>query len=113
MAILEKKNGIKGSHTPETAHLKAYGCIAYAATTTYKRGLFKLRKLDLRADMDYLIGYNSTNIYRIWIPYQGRVIFTRDVIFDESKFFDGRKEQMTTLEMLELNDLVQRVELPD
>jgi hypothetical protein len=108
-----KRDGIKGSYAPETAHLKAYGCVAYAAITTYKRGLFKLRKLDPRADMGYFMGYDFTNIYRVWIPYQGRVIFTRDVIFDESKFFDGRKEQMTTLEMLELDDLVQRIKLPD
>jgi hypothetical protein len=110
---LGERNGIKGSHTPETAHLKAYGCVAYAATTTYKKDLFKLRKLDLKADVGYLMGYNFTNIYKIWIPYQGRVISTRNVIFDESKFFDGRKEQMTTLEMSELDDLIQRVELPD
>jgi hypothetical protein len=110
---LGERDGIEGSHTLETAHLKAYGCVAYAAITTYKRGLFKLRKLDPRADMGYLVGYDSTNIYRIWIPYQGRVISTRDVIFDESKFFNGRKKQITTLEMSELDDLVQRVELPD
>jgi hypothetical protein len=110
---LGEKDGIKGSHTPETAHLKAYGCVAYAATTTYKRGLSKLRKLDPRADVGYLVGYDSTNIYRVWIPHQRRVISIRDVIFDESKFFNGRKEQMTTLEMSELDDLVQRIELPD
>jgi hypothetical protein len=61
----------------------------------------------------YLVGYSSTNIYRVWIPHQKRVISTRDVIFNESKFFDGRKEQITSLEMLELDDLVQRIELPD
>jgi hypothetical protein len=110
---LGERDGIEGSHTPETAHLKAYGCVAYAAITTYKRGLSKLRKLDPRADVGYLVGYDSTNIYRIWIPHQGRVISTRDVIFDESKFFNGRKKQMTTLKMLELDDLVQKVELPD
>jgi hypothetical protein len=108
-----ERNGIEGSNTSETAHLKAYGCLAYTTTTIYKKGLFKLRKLDLRADMGYLVGYNFTNIYKIWIPHQGRVVSTRDVIFDESKFFNGRKEQMITLEMSELDDLVQRIELPD
>jgi hypothetical protein len=103
---LGERDGIKGSYTPETAHLKAYGCVAYAATTTYKRGLSKLRKLDPRADVGYLVGYDSTNIYRVWIPHQGRVIFTRDVIFDESKFFNSRKKQITTLEILELDDLI-------
>jgi hypothetical protein len=41
------------------------------------------------------------------------VISTRNVIFDESKFFNGRKKQITTLKMSELDDLIQRVELPD
>jgi hypothetical protein len=90
----EERNGIKGLHTPETAHLKAYECLAYAAITIYKRGLSKLRKLDPRADVGYLVGYNFTNIYRIWIPYQKHVIFTRNVIFDKSKFFNGRKKQI-------------------
>jgi hypothetical protein len=110
---LGERDGIEGLYTPETAHLKAYEYVAYAATTIYKRGLSKLRKLDPRADVGYLMGYNSTNIYRVWIPHQRRVISTRNVIFDESKFFDGRKKQITTLEMSELNDLIQRVELPN
>jgi hypothetical protein len=66
-----------------------------------------------KADIGYLMGYNFTNIYKIWISHQERVIFIWNVIFDESKFFDGRKEQITTLEISELDDLIQRVELPN
>jgi hypothetical protein len=44
----------------------------------------RLRKLDPRAHVGYLVGYNSTNIFRAWIPHQGKVISTRDVIFDEA-----------------------------
>jgi hypothetical protein len=62
---LGEKDGIKGSHTPETAHLKAYGYVAYAAIMTYKRGLSKLRKLNPRANVGYLVDYDFTNIYRI------------------------------------------------
>jgi len=36
----------------------------------------KLNKLDPRAHIRYLIGYDSTNIYRIWIPHTGKVIST-------------------------------------
>jgi len=38
----------------------------------------------------YLVGYNSTNIFRVWIPHQGKVISIRDVIFDEDTFFDKK-----------------------
>ncbi|KAM4066309.1 hypothetical protein HRG_012086 [Hirsutella rhossiliensis] len=51
----------------------------------------KKRKLDPRAFVGYLVGYNSTNIFRIWIPLLRKVISTRDVIFDESSFFDGKR----------------------
>jgi hypothetical protein len=47
------------------------------------------RKLDPRAHIGYLVGYDSTNIYGVWIPPKGIVISTRDVIFDETKFFDN------------------------
>jgi len=50
----------------------------------------RLSKLDLRAHIGYLVGYNSTNIYRIWIPYKGIIISTKDVIFDEKTFFNGK-----------------------
>jgi hypothetical protein len=110
-----ERDGIEGHVTPETAHLKAYGCVAYAASTSYTKTprANRLRKLDPRSDVGYLVGYDSTNIYRVWIPHTGRVISTRDVIFDESKFFDGRKEHLTELELAQLDDLVQRIQLPD
>jgi len=50
----------------------------------------RLSKLDPRAHIGYLVGYDSTNIYRIWIPYKGIVISTRDIIFNKKTFFDGR-----------------------
>jgi hypothetical protein len=36
----------------------------------------------------YLVGYDSSNIYRIWIPSQIRVIRTKDVTFDHNRFYD-------------------------
>src|SRR6266480_4398339 len=51
-------------------------------------------KLNPRAEISYLVGYDSTNIYRIWIPHTGKVISTRDVIFDETKFFNGKRTDL-------------------
>ncbi|KAI0991559.1 hypothetical protein K3495_g16628 [Podosphaera aphanis] len=40
-----------------------------------------------RAHIGYLVGYDSRNIYRIWIPSKKRVIRTRDVTFDHHSFW--------------------------
>jgi hypothetical protein len=42
-----------------------------------KRG----EKLESRALIGQLVGYDSTNIYRVWMPALGRVLRTRDVVF--------------------------------
>lgn len=60
----------------------------------------RLRKLDPRAHIGYLVGYASTNIYRIWIPHKGVVISTRDVIFDETTFFDGKRTDRSNSQKL-------------
>jgi hypothetical protein len=59
----------------------------------------RLRKLDPRAHIGYLVGYAS-NIYRIWIPHKGVVISTRDVIFDETTFFDGKRTDRSNSQKL-------------
>ena len=43
-----------------------------------------------RALVGYLVGYEGTNIFRIWIPRRRIVIRTRDVTFDELKQYDPR-----------------------
>jgi hypothetical protein len=39
------------------------------------------------AHLGYLIGYDSRNIYRIWILSRGKVIRARDVKFDHNAFW--------------------------
>jgi hypothetical protein len=65
---------ISGRTKPQLAHLKAYGCKAYAMTTDAKLKNKRLQKLNPRANIGYLVGYDSTNIFRIWIPHRGEVI---------------------------------------
>jgi hypothetical protein len=59
------------------AHLNEIGARAYTLNYALKRG----DKLELRALIGQLVGYDLTNIYRIWIPTLSRVIRTRDVVF--------------------------------
>ncbi|KAH0430365.1 hypothetical protein CcaCcLH18_07877 [Colletotrichum camelliae] len=97
---------------PQMAHLRRYGCRAYPLTVTYKSGQQKSNKTEPRAHVGYLCGYDSTNIYRIWIPALNKVMRTRDVTFDESKLYDPREEDISMLHKLELEKQFNQLEIP-
>jgi hypothetical protein len=106
--------GVTGPRKPILHHLKAYGCKCYALIKStgdpdYPK---KLQKLAPRAHIGYLVGYESTNIYRVWIPHKKKVISARDVIFDENEFFDGKPLRMTNELMAALDEAIEIVELP-
>jgi hypothetical protein len=96
---------------PSTAHLKAYGCRAYPLI----QNIQKTQKLDPRAQIGYLLGYDSTNIFRIWVPEKHQVIRTRDVTFDESRKYhpddlraalaDRIEDPIEFIEFLDVEDL--------
>ena len=69
---------------PSIAHLRVYGSRAYPLI--YK--IPKSEKLKPRAHIGYLVGYDSSNIFRIWVPSKKQVVRTRDVTFDETLFYD-------------------------
>jgi hypothetical protein len=52
-------------HKPNQLHLRTYGCKAFAITDDTKRHKGRLQRLDLKAWIGYLVGYRSTNIFRI------------------------------------------------
>ena len=78
---------------PSLSHLKAYGCKAYA----HIYNIPKKSKVDERAHIGHLVGYDSTNIFRIWIPSKKKVIRTRDVMFNERKFYDPSEPDLSQL----------------
>ncbi|KAM4065798.1 integrase core domain-containing protein [Hirsutella rhossiliensis] len=49
-------------------------------------------KTDPHTEIGYLVGYDSTNIFRIWIPSTSEVRRVRDVTFNESIFYDGNDQ---------------------
>ncbi|KAG7110478.1 hypothetical protein HYQ44_010868 [Verticillium longisporum] len=65
------------------------------------------RKLDPRSHIGYLCGYDSTNIYRIWVPQLKKVLRTRDVTFDESTVYKDAQspEPAVTQELFSTLDL--------
>jgi hypothetical protein len=98
---------------PQLAHLKAYGCRAYAMTKDAQLKRKRLLKLDPRAHIGYLVGYDSTDIYRIWVQHQGKVISTRDVIFDENSHFDSKRDSLTDTLIKEKDELIKKAMMPE
>jgi len=113
---------------PGLEHLKTYGCKAFAMTPDAQQKKNRLKRLHPRVWIGYLVGYASSNIYRIWIPWKGKVIAIRDVIFDEARIFDGREEtlrdevreadlsklakELQKIALLEHEDLLEKIQLP-
>ena len=69
-------------------------------------------KLNPRAHIGYLVGYDSTNIYWVWIPHKGIVISMRDIIFNESTFFKSEKEDQLEGLITKLDTLIEKVSVP-
>lgn len=77
--LYEMVTGVK----PYLFYLKIYGCKAYA----FKHHIPRKQKLESCAHIGYLVGYDSTNIFRIWIPSRRKVIRPRDVLFNKKEFY--------------------------
>jgi hypothetical protein len=76
---------------PDIGHLKVYGCKTYAYIPEKIRERERHHKLAPRAKIGYLVGYESTNIYRIWFPQQEEVRPEKNVAFNEAVFFDPQE----------------------
>jgi hypothetical protein len=76
---------VAGGHKPSMAHLSKIGVQAYYLNNKLKRG----DKMESWALIGHLVGYDSTNIFRIWLPESHTVIRTRDVVFRSNTRYDG------------------------
>jgi hypothetical protein len=76
----------------------------------------RLKRLNPRNWIGYLVGYDSTNIYRIWNPKANRIVRIRDVILDEDRVFprslEQFKDELRDIELDDLQDLLNRMNLP-
>jgi len=104
---LVTRGGLNASeHKPHQGHLKVYGFKAFAMTDIAKKKQKRLERLRPRSWIGYLVGYDSSNIYRIWNPGTNQVVRTRDVIFDEQQVFPGNKEDLAQdLSQVDLEEL--------
>ncbi|RKF80987.1 hypothetical protein GcC1_031033, partial [Golovinomyces cichoracearum] len=53
-----------------------------------KKNIPKLDKLLSRAHIGYLVGWKSTNIYKVFVPSLNKVINSRDVLIDSGNIYD-------------------------
>lgn len=72
---------------PLISHLVKIGSRAYPLKTG-DAAPGRTDKLHARSHIGYLVGFDSTNIYRVWIPSLNKIVRTRDVIFDEDQRYN-------------------------
>jgi hypothetical protein len=90
---------------PDLSNLRVIGSKAWVLITNKK-----LEKLAPRAIVGYLVGYEASNIWRIWIPTLGRVVATRDVRFDETQRWGGDTPQIQQNQIAEINSRLDRID---
>ena len=67
---------------PDVTNVYAYDYRAYPIRKEVLEDQEKVaRKTKPRTHINYLVGYGSSNIYRIWVPQNGEIITIRDVEF--------------------------------
>jgi len=91
------------------AHMHVYGCRAYPLDHYIPRR----QKLEPRAHIGYLVGYDSTNIYRIWIPSRDKVIRTRDVTFNNNLLYKPIDLDIGAKLEEHVDKLIEALELPE
>ena len=102
---------------PDQSHLCTYGCKAFAMTTDTLKKTNRLQRFNPKAWIGYLVGYDSTNVYRVWNPVINKIVRTRDVIFNEYETFNGDletlKDDMLKLRLNELSKLLRECTIPE
>jgi hypothetical protein len=78
---------LKESIRNEIIHLKMFDCKAFSLLKE-TNALKKNEKMKSRVFIECLIKYDFINIFRIWNSKKDDVSDYRDVLFNETKFFD-------------------------
>jgi hypothetical protein len=111
--ILAKISSAKGLESspkkPDLSHLRVYGCKAYVRIPNIPKKL----KLDPRTHIGFLVGYDSTNIFRIWVPHLKRIIRSRDVVFDEDSGYNPKEPHHSYDLRQQVDEVVELINLPE
>jgi hypothetical protein len=76
-------------YKPSVAHLRIFGCVAYAQVPEAKR-----RKLDDRGEKCIFIGYSEeSKAYKLYNPLTNKVVVSRDVVFSEEESWNWNNKE--------------------
>lgn len=90
--------GITNEGPPNVTNLRAFGCKAWVYLPKEQRT--QSAKLAVRAQHGFLVGYTASNIWKIWLPTEHKVIESSHVTFDEQTFNDApTQEEEPTLDI--------------
>ena len=96
---------------PNLYGIRILGSLTYILIVGKKRD--QLSKFDPRALKGYLVGFEASNIYRVWSPITNRVIRTRDVKVDETQRYrpDTNPRDISVQEMEEIRRIQDIVDI--
>ncbi|KAI1002788.1 hypothetical protein K3495_g5413 [Podosphaera aphanis] len=95
-------------YKPPLSHLDIIGSKVYALNKNIPR----LDKLLSRAHIGYLVGWESTNIYKVWIPSLKGVINSRDVMIDSGNLYNPQHLDAIAIKEMTEQEIVKALEWP-
>jgi len=76
-------------YTPNVAHLRSFGCVAYAQVPEVKR-----EKLDNHGEKCIFIRYSEeSKVYKLYNPVTKKLVVSRDVVFNEAEAWSWSNEE--------------------
>ena len=63
--------------------------------------------------IEYLVGYDSINIFRIWISSKKKIIKTKNVAFDHTKFYDSAEVDLSHFLAQPIESIVEVLKIPE
>jgi hypothetical protein len=92
---------------PNLANIRVFGCKSYVL----RHDVAKADKMAPRAWIGYLVGFEASNLWRIWNPRAVRSDFKvtsqRDVTFNETEFYDPQKPLLDDVLVSEIPRVVE------
>ncbi|KAM0985722.1 hypothetical protein ACFX13_013180 [Malus domestica] len=86
-------------YKPKVAHLRVFGCVAYAQVPEAKR-----RKLDDRGEKCVFVGYSEeSKAYKLYNPLTGKIVVSRDVIFSEEEAWKRNNKEVNKGKILSID----------
>jgi Reverse transcriptase (RNA-dependent DNA polymerase)/gag-polypeptide of LTR copia-type/Integrase core domain/GAG-pre-integrase domain len=92
---------------PSLSHLRVFGCAAHTHIPEERRKKYGDGKINHRSIHTYFVGYDKSDIiYQIWHPSNDSIVRARNVIFDETLYYqdEGDFNQSPPIELPESQD---------